>query len=187
MKIKILSAATAIVLALGTGAMAQMSRTAPPTVGGAPMYPSRNIVQNASQAKNLTTLVKAVQAAGLVQTLEGPGPFTVFAPTNEAFAALPPGTVQTLLEPQNKAELVKILTYHVVSGAYTSQVLERDLRATPGGKVSLKTVEGEPLIVSEEGGALMITDQKGGTARVTIPDVFQSNGVVMVIDKVLMP
>jgi uncharacterized surface protein with fasciclin (FAS1) repeats len=182
-KVKILSAAAVIVLASGAGAMAAMA----PMVGGAPMYPSRNIVQNAGHARNLTTLVAAVKAAGLVPTLEGPGPFTVFAPTNEAFAALPPGTVQTLLEPQNKAELTKILTYHVVPGDYTSQVLDRDIRATQGGKISLKTVEGEPLIVSEEGGALLITDRKGDTARVTIPDVYQSNGVVMVIDKVLMP
>lgn len=183
MKIKMLSAGAVIILAIGAGAAAQ----AAPMVGGAPMYPSRNIVQNASHAKNLTTLVAAVKAAGLVGTLEGPGPFTVFAPTNAAFAALPPGTVQTLLEPQNKGELVKILTYHVVPGRYTSQVLMQDLRQTPGGRVSLKTVEGEPLIISESGGRLMVTDAKGGTAEVTIADVYQSNGNVFVINKVLMP
>jgi uncharacterized surface protein with fasciclin (FAS1) repeats len=183
MNIKILSASAVIVLAIGTGAGAQTA----PMVGGAPMYPSRNIVQNASQAKNLTTLVAAVKTAGLVQTLEGPGPFTVFAPTNAAFAALPPGTVQTLLQPQNKAELTKILTYHVVPGRYTSQVLMQDLRQTPGGRISPKTVEGEPLIISANGGTLTVTDAKGGTADVIISDVLQSNGNVFVINKVLMP
>jgi uncharacterized surface protein with fasciclin (FAS1) repeats len=183
MNLKMLSATAMIALAIGGGAMAAMD----PMVGGAPMYPSRNIIQNAVHSKDHTTLVAAVKAAGLVQTLEGPGPFTVFAPTNEAFAALPPGTVQTLLKPENKAELTKILTYHVVPGRYTAQMLARDVRTTPGGRVSLKTVEGEPLIVSEDGNTLQITDQKGDTAQVTIPDVYQSNGVIMVIDKVLMP
>src|SRR5579885_661911 len=117
----------------------------------------------------------------------GTGPFTVFAPTNEAFAALPPGTVDSLLKPEKKDQLVKVLTYHVVPGRYDATTLIKDCRTTAGGRVSLKTVEGEPLIVSEKAGKLMITDAKGGVATVTIPDVFQSNGIIMVVDKVLMP
>ena len=158
-----------------------------PMVGGAPMYASKNIVQNAVNSQDHTTLVAAVRAAGLVSTLEEPGPFTVFAPTNEAFAALPAGTVQALLEPQNKAALTRILTYHVVPGRYDATTLEHDVRTTPGGRVLLKTVEGEPLVVSWGDNSLWITDRKGNTARVTIPDVYQSNGVIMVVDKVLMP
>jgi uncharacterized surface protein with fasciclin (FAS1) repeats len=150
------------------------------------MYPTKNIVENAVNSKDHTTLVAAVKAGGLVQTLEGPGPFTVFAPTNDAFAALPPGTVDTLVKPENKAELDKILTYHVVPGRYDKATLEQDIR-NAGGKVSLKTVEGEPLILSDNGGTLMVTDSKGGMAQVTIPDVYQSNGVIMVVNKVLMP
>ncbi|MGH7095377.1 MAG: fasciclin domain-containing protein [Stellaceae bacterium] len=178
----LLAAAAVLTLGLGGAAMA-----ADPMVGGSPMFASKNIIQNAVNSKDHTTLVAAVKAAGLVQTLEGPGPFTVFAPTNEAFAALPPGTVDNLLKPANKATLVKILTYHVVSGRYDKAVLMHDLQTTPGGKVSLKTVEGESLIVWQKNGTLMITDAKGGTAAVTIPDVFQSNGTIMVINKVLMP
>ena len=122
-----------------------------------------------------------------IPALESAGPFTVFAPTNEAFAALPSGAVDTLLKPENKGELTKILTYHVVPGRYTAAMLERDVRTTPGGRVSLKTVEGQPLIVSAAGDGLMVTDGKGDTAEVTIPDVYQSNGVIMVVNKVLMP
>ncbi|MGH7029451.1 MAG: fasciclin domain-containing protein [Stellaceae bacterium] len=183
MNIKLLSMTAVIAMALGAGAMAAMD----PMVGGAAMYPTKNIVQNAVNSKDHTTLVAAVKAAGLVPTLEGAGPFTVFAPTNDAFAALPPGTVQTLLEPQNKAELTKILTYHVVPGRYTAAMLDHDVHSAPGGRVSLKTVEGQPLIISAPDSALMVTDQKGDTAQVTIPDVYQSNGVIMVINKVLMP
>ncbi len=183
MNIKLMSMTAALSVTLGAGAMAAMD----PMVGGAAMYPTKNIVQNAVNSKDHTTLVAAVKAAGLVPTLEGAGPFTVFAPTNEAFAALPSGTVQTLLETQNKAELTKILTYHVVPGRYTAAMLEDDIQSTPGGRVSLKTVEGQPLIVSASGGDLMVTDQKGDTAEVTIPDVYQSNGVIMVISKVMMP
>ncbi|MGH7089919.1 MAG: fasciclin domain-containing protein [Stellaceae bacterium] len=183
MKTKLLAATVAVALGLGTAAMAQTD----PMVGGAAMYPSKNIIQNAVHSKDHTTLVAAVKAAGLVRTLEGPGPFTVFAPTNEAFAALPPGTVKTLLEPENKAELVKILTYHVVPGRWDAATLRHDVQTTAGGRVSLKTAEGELLTISEGGGALMVTDQKGNTARVTIPDVFQSNGVIMVVSTVLMP
>jgi uncharacterized surface protein with fasciclin (FAS1) repeats len=182
-KIRLLAATAAITLTLGGLAMAAMDSM----VGGAAMYPSKNIVQNAVNSKDHTALVAAVLAAGLVPTLEGPGPFTVFAPTNEAFAALPAGTVQTLLKPANKPELTKILTYHVVPGRYTAPMLEQDVANTSGGRVSLKTVEGQPLIVSETDGNLMITDQQGDTADVTIPDVYQSNGVIMVVNKVLMP
>ncbi|HXC92128.1 MAG TPA: fasciclin domain-containing protein [Stellaceae bacterium] len=183
MNIRLVGATAVIALSLGAGAVAAMD----PMVGGAAMYPSKNIVQNAVNSPDHTTLVAAVKAAGLVPTLEGPGPFTVFAPTNEAFAALPAGTVQTLLQPDNKAELAKVLTYHVVPGRYDAASLEHDVRTTPGGRVSLTTAEGEPLIVSWGDNSLWITDQKGDTARVTIPDVYQSNGVIMVVDKVLMP
>ncbi len=183
MNIRILSATAVIALTIGAGAMAAMD----PMVGGAPMYVSKNIVQNAVNSKDHTTLVAAVKAAGLVPTLESPGPFTVFAPTNEAFAALPSGAVDTLLKPENKGDLTKILTYHVVPGRYDAATLEHDVRATPGGKVSLKTAEGETLIVSAGDNSLWITDQKGNTAQVTIPDVYQSNGVIMVVNKVLMP
>jgi uncharacterized surface protein with fasciclin (FAS1) repeats len=183
MNIRLLSATAVIALTIGAGAMAAMD----PMVGGAPMLASRNIVQNAVNSKDHTTLVAAVKAAGLVPTLESAGPFTVFAPTNEAFAALPAGTVDTLLKPENRADLTKILTYHVVPGRYDAAMLEHDVQATPGGKISLKTAEGETLIVSWGDNSLWITDQKGNTARVTISDVYQSNGVIMVVDKVLMP
>jgi uncharacterized surface protein with fasciclin (FAS1) repeats len=183
MNIKLLSATAVIALTLGTSAIAAMD----PMVGGAPMYAEKNIVQNAVNSKDHTTLVAAVKAAGLVTTLESPGPFTVFAPTNEAFAALPPGTVDMLLKPENRADLTKILTYHVVPGRYDATTLDRDVQTTPGGRVSLKTADGELLTVSETGNILMVTDQKGDTAQVTIPDVFQSNGVIMVVNKVLMP
>jgi uncharacterized surface protein with fasciclin (FAS1) repeats len=158
----------------------------PVTVGGAPMYATKNIVQNAVNSKDHTTLVAAVKAAGLVDTLQSPGPFTVFAPTNEAFAALPAGTVDTLLKPENKPTLTKILTYHVVPGRLDSAALKQKVMAG-GGKAMLKTVEGETLTVTDPGGQLMVTDEKGRTAHVTIADVTQSNGVILVIDKVLMP
>jgi uncharacterized surface protein with fasciclin (FAS1) repeats len=157
------------------------------TVGGAPMYPSKNIIQNAVNSKDHTTLVAAVKAAGLVETLEGPGPFTVFAPTNEAFAKLPPGTVENLLKPENKATLVKILTYHVVAGRMTVAGLMKAVKAGEG-MAKLKTVEGEDLIVKEAGpGKLTVTDAKGDVAHVTIANVLQSNGVIHVIDMVLLP
>lgn len=155
-------------------------------VGGAAMYPTKNIVQNAVNSKDHTTLVAAVKAAGLVDTLSGPGPFTVFAPTNEAFNALPAGTVDTLVKPENKATLTKILTYHVVSGRYTASDLMA-LIAKGNGKASLTTVQGEPLTVMQSGKTLEVTDAKGGVAHVTIGDVLQSNGVIHVVDKVLMP
>lgn len=155
-------------------------------VGGSPMYASKNIIQNAMHSKDHTTLVAAVKAAGLVGSLEGPGPFTVFAPTNEAFDALPAGTVSTLLKPENKGELTEILTYHVVPGRLDSRTLDRDIRAG-GGQATLKTVQGETLTVRGSGGHLTVTDEKGDTARVTIPNVYQSNGVILVVNKVLMP
>ena len=156
-------------------------------VGGAPMYPSKNIVQNAVNSKDHTTLVAAVKAAGLVDTLQGAGPFTVFAPTNEAFAQLPKGTVATLLQPENRDKLVAVLTYHVVPGRMSAQDLA-DKVDQGGGKAMLKTVEGEDLIVQRRGRShLAVTDAKGDTAEITIPNVFQSNGVIHVINKVLIP
>lgn len=155
-------------------------------VGGAAMMPSRNIVQNASKSKDHTTLVAAVKAAGLATTLSGPGPFTVFAPTNEAFEALPDGTVKTLLKPANKAKLTKILTYHVVPGKMTSNDLEKAVKAGDG-KAELKTVEGDSITVMHNDGKWTVTDDKGNVADITIPDVMQSNGVIFVINKVLMP
>lgn len=148
-------------------------------VGGAPMYPSKNIVENAVNSKDHTTLVAAVKAAGLVDTLSSKGPFTVFAPTNAAFAKLPAGTVDTLVKPENKATLTKILTYHVVPGKLEAADL------TDGKK--LTTVEGEILTVKASGGKVMLMDAKGGTSTVTIPNVNQSNGVIHVVDTVLMP
>ena len=155
-------------------------------VGGAPMYPSKNIIENAVNSKDHTTLVAAVKAAGLVETLEGKGPFTVFAPTNEAFEKLPPGTVETLLKPENKATLVKILTYHVVSGKYTAADLMKMAKAG-GGKATLKTVEGDPLTISENGMKLFVSGEKSGVAQVTISNVNQSNGVIHVINTVVLP
>jgi uncharacterized surface protein with fasciclin (FAS1) repeats len=148
-------------------------------VGGAAMFPSKNIVQNAVNSKDHTTLVAAVKAAGLVDTLEGKGPFTVFAPTNAAFGKLPAGTVDTLVKPENKATLTKILTYHVVPGKLEASDL------TDGKK--LKTVQGEELTVKRSGDTVMIIDAKGGSSTVTIPNVNQSNGVIHVVDTVLMP
>jgi uncharacterized surface protein with fasciclin (FAS1) repeats len=177
------------VLACGpSAALAQMSmgQGHDPMVGGAAMYPSKNIVENAVNSKDHTTLVAAVKAAGLVDTLEGAGPFTVFAPTNEAFAKLPSGAVDTLLKPENKAQLVAVLTYHVVPGRLTAADLRRMVRMG-GGKASLTTVQGEPLTVTDMHGALSVTDTKGQVAHVTIGDVMQSNGVIHVVDTVLMP
>ena len=157
-----------------------------PMVGGAAMYPTKNIVENAVNSKDHTTLVAAVKAAGLVSTLEGPGPFTVFAPTNEAFDKLPAGTVDTLLKPENVHQLKKILTYHVVAGKLTSKDIAKQIKAG-GGKATLTTVEGGTLTAMMQGGNLVLTDEKGGTATVTIANVFQSNGVIHVVDTVLMP
>ena len=157
-----------------------------PMVGGAAMYSSKDIVDNAVNSADHTTLVAAVKAAGLVDTLKGPGPFTVFAPTNEAFAKLPAGTVDTLLKPENKDTLTKILTYHVVSGRMSVADLRKEIKAG-GGKAELKTVQGETLTATMDGGKIVLKDQKGGTATITIPNVYQSNGVIQVIDSVLQP
>jgi uncharacterized surface protein with fasciclin (FAS1) repeats len=183
--------ASAAVFALAAAAapapvLAQMSEKTV-TVGGAPMYPSKNIVQNAVNSKDHTTLVAAVKAAGLVDTLSGAGPFTVFAPTNEAFAKLPAGTVDTLLKPENKAMLTKILTYHVVPGRMTAVNLMKAVKDGEG-EAHLKTVAGADLSVKQAGpGKLTITDAKGDVATVTIADVLQSNGVIHVVDTVLLP
>ena len=176
------------VFASAVPAFAQMGdmAMADPMVGGAAMYPSKTIVENAVNSKDHTTLVAAVKAAGLVDTLSSPGPFTVFAPTNEAFDKLPPGTVDTLVQPENKAALTKILTYHVVAGRYTAMDLMRMVK-DGGGKAMLTTVEGAPLTVTQMGDHLMVTDAKGDVANITIGDVFQSNGVIHVVDTVLLP
>ena len=155
-------------------------------VGGAPMLASKDIIDNAVNSKDHTTLVAAVKAAGLVETLKGPGPFTVFAPTNAAFAALPAGTVDTLLKPENKAMLSGILTYHVVAGKMDAAALTKAI-AAGGGTATLKTVAGGNLTAKAAGGKVMVMDEKGGSATVTIADVYQSNGVIHVIDKVLLP
>ena len=155
-------------------------------VGGAPMYPTKNIVENAVNSKVHTTLVAAVKAAGLVDTLAGPGPFTVFAPVNKAFAKLPAGTVEDLLKPENKDKLTAVLTYHVVSGTMTAKDLMDAVKAG-GGKAELKTVQGGTLTVTKKGKSLNVTDEKGDVARVTQGDVLQSNGVIHVIDTVLIP
>jgi uncharacterized surface protein with fasciclin (FAS1) repeats len=155
-------------------------------VGGAPMFPSKNIVQNAVNSKDHTTLVAAVKAAGLVETLQTPGPFTVFAPTNEAFDMLPKGTVETLLKPENKGALTTVLTYHVLAGKYDAKELSKLIKAG-GGKAELKTVAGGKLWASMKGNKIMLTDEKGGMATVTIKNVYQSNGVIHVIDHVVLP
>ena len=157
-----------------------------PEVGGAAMFPTKNIVENAINSQDHTTLVAAVKAGGLVDTLEGVGPFTVFAPTNEAFAKLPAGAVDTLLKPENKAQLVKILTYHVVAGNVSSKDLLKMIK-TGGGKAELKTVSGGTLTATTMGGKILLTDEKGGMATVTVANVYQSNGVIHVIDSVLLP
>jgi len=180
-------AAVAIAASLGGmgPAFAQMNEKTV-TVGGAPMYPSKNIVQNAVNSKDHTTLVAAVKAAGLVDTLQSPGPFTVFAPTNDAFAKLPAGTVDTLLKPENKKTLTNVLTYHVVAGRLSAKDLLEKIK-DGGGKAMLKTVEGDQLTFEQKDGKLWIKDAKGGTAQVTIRNVMQSNGVIHVIDTVLLP
>ena len=155
-------------------------------VGGAAMYPSKNIIENAVNSKDHTTLVAAVKAAGLVETLSGAGPFTVFAPTNEAFAKLPAGTVDNLLKPENKATLVKILTCHVIAADATSDVVMKMIK-DDGGKHEVTTVGGCKLWLQQSGTMITVTDEAGGMATVTIADVKQSNGVIHVIDAVLLP
>ncbi len=155
-------------------------------VGGAAMYPSKNIIENAVNSKDHTTLVAAVKAAGLVETLQSAGPFTVFAPTNEAFAKLPAGTVETLVKPENKATLTKILTYHVVAGKMDSKALAKAIKAGHGTAV-LTTVQGGTLKAMMKGGKIMLMDEKGGVSTITIKNVYQSNGVIHVIDTLVMP
>jgi uncharacterized surface protein with fasciclin (FAS1) repeats len=169
-------------LAFATPGFAQK----PVTVGGAPMFANKTIVENAANSKDHTTLVAAVKAAGLADTLSSPGPFTVFAATDRAFAKLPDGTVQSLVQPGQKAKLTSILTYHVVPGRLTARDLTAAVRKG-GGEAELKTVQGETLTVMRAGKGLTITDAKGGKSRVTIADVRQSNGVLHVVDSVLMP
>jgi uncharacterized surface protein with fasciclin (FAS1) repeats len=157
-----------------------------PTVGGAPMMKTKDIIDNAVNSKDHTTLVAAVKAAGLVDTLKGPGPFTVFAPTNEAFDKLPKGAVDGLLKPGSKATLTKILTYHVVAGKQDAASIAKAIEAG-NGKATFKTVAGGILTASMEGNSVVLTDEKGGKSKVTIADVMQSNGVIHVVDTVLMP
>ncbi|WP_425519133.1 fasciclin domain-containing protein [Stenotrophomonas maltophilia] len=179
-----ITAAVGFAVLVSAGSSAFAANTV--MVGGAEMYPTRTICENAVNSKDHTTLVAAVKAAGLVDTLNGTGPFTVFAPTNGAFDKLPAGTVGTLVKPENKAQLTRILTYHVVPGNYSSAQLLADARKH-GGKASLKTVQGEPLTVALHDGKLWVIDARGGKAGISIADVNQSNGVIHVVDTVLMP
>ena len=165
---------------------AQTEKSDNPMVGGAAMYKTKDIVDNAVNSADHTTLVAAVKAAGLVDTLKSKGPFTVFAPVNSAFAALPAGTVETLLKPENKATLSKILTYHVVAGNMDSKAIAKAIKKG-NGKAALTTVAGGQLWASMSGSDLILTDEKGGTSKVTIADVRQSNGVIHVVDTIVMP
>ena len=183
MKKTFLAALAAVTLAI-TSLSAHAQKD--PTVGGATMYPTKTIVENAANSPIHKTLVAAVKAGGLIDTLNSTGPFTVFAPTDDAFAKLPPGTVETLVKPENKETLDKILTYHVVAGKISSKELAKMIKAG-GGKATLKTVQGEDLTATMSGSKIMLTDAKGGMATITTVDVFQSNGVIDVIDTVLMP
>jgi len=180
------TSAAALALAVASVAVVAPSHAANPMVGGAAMYENKNIVQNAMNSKDHTTLVSAVKAAGLVDTLSGPGPFTVFAPTNEAFAALPAGTVDTLMKPENKEKLATILKAHVVSGKMSGAEIMAKAKSMKDG-YQMKTVSGDTLTAMMDGQTLWIIDENGGKARVTIPDVNQSNGVIHVVDKVLLP
>jgi uncharacterized surface protein with fasciclin (FAS1) repeats len=170
-------------LTLGAGSLVAASN---PMVGGAAMYPTKNIVENAVNSKDHTTLVAAVKAAGLVDTLASKGPFTVFAPTNAAFAKLPAGTVDTLLKPENKGTLTAVLTYHVVAGKVSAAQLAAKVKAG-GGTATLTTVQGGTLSFAKHGKGYTVTDAKGNAANITIADVNQSNGVIHVIDGVLLP
>ncbi len=180
-----MSSCAAIIMLIAGGATAVQAKN--PMVGGAAMYPTKTIVENAVNSKDHTTLVAAVKAAGLVETLSGPGPFTVFAPTNAAFAKLPAGTVDTLLKPENREKLKSVLTYHVVPGRMTAMDIAAKAKAN-GGKAMLKTVQGEMLTAwKDKAGAWWLTDAKGGKSKITIANVMQSNGVIHVVDTVLMP
>nr|WP_298682235.1 fasciclin domain-containing protein [uncultured Dongia sp.] len=185
MKAKILGTLLACTIAAGCSSNAMM-KSENPMVGGAPMFASKNIVENAVNSKDHTTLVAAVKAADLVDTLQSPGPFTVFAPTNAAFDKLPAGTVETLVKPENKQMLTSILTYHVVPGTLDSNALMADIKAG-GGKAELTTVNGEKLTLMGMGNGITVTDEKGDVSKVTIADVYQKNGVIHVVDTVLLP
>jgi len=177
------------VLLLGVVAMAATSAMAgskAPVVGGQPMYPTKDIIDNAVNSADHTTLVAAVKAAGLVDTLKSAGPFTVFAPTNEAFAKLPAGTVDNLLKPENKDTLIKLLTYHVVAGRLSASDLRKQIQAG-NGTAELKTVSGGRLWAMMQGKNIVLKDEKGGMSTVSIPNVFQSNGVIHVVDSVVLP
>lgn len=186
LKILVASLATSLALASCASVDGYGTKMGNPMVGGAAMLASQDIIDNAVNSKDHTTLVAAVKAAGLVDTLKGPGPFTVFAPTNAAFDALPAGTVQTLLKPENKATLTSILTYHVVAGKLDAAALTRQIKAG-GGSAKLTTVAGGMLTAKAAGDGVTITDAKGNTANVTIANVYQSNGVIHVVDTVLLP
>ncbi len=183
---KLLASAVLAAGLVAVPSVAKLSESKTVMVGGAPMYPTKDIIDNAVNSKDHTTLVAAVKAAGLVETLKGPGPFTVFAPTNAAFAKLPAGTVDTLLKPENKGTLTSVLTYHVVAGAMDSKAIAAAIKAG-GGKAVLTTVQGQPLTAEMKGNKLVLVDAKGGVSTVTIANVYQSNGVIHVVDTVLLP
>lgn len=193
MKKLLIAAGVAALLSACAGGMSGSGMSGSPMsggssvmVGGAAMFPTKDIIDNAVNSKDHTTLVAAVKAAGLVDTLKTPGPFTVFAPTNAAFDALPAGTVATLLKPENKATLTKILTAHVVPGKLDAAALSQRVMAG-NGRANLTTVSGDALVVTASGSNIMVTDEKGGTAMVSIANVYQSNGVIHVVNKVLVP
>jgi uncharacterized surface protein with fasciclin (FAS1) repeats len=183
MKHKVAVLLLSIVAVAVTSAMAGSKN---PVVGGQEMYPTKDIIDNAVNSADHTTLVAAVKAAGLVDTLKGPGPFTVFAPTNEAFAKLPAGTVDNLLKPENKEMLTKVLTYHVVAGRLSAVDLRKMIQAG-NGHAELKTVSGGTLTAMMQGKNIVLKDEKGDISTVTIPNVFQSNGVIHVVDTVVLP
>ncbi|MBL7724938.1 MAG: fasciclin domain-containing protein [Chitinophagaceae bacterium] len=186
-QIKFAGLVLAAVLSLNSSfGQGNMSKEKTVEVGGAAMYPSKNIVENAMNSKDHTTLVAAVKAAGLVETLKSAGPFTVFAPTNDAFGMLPSGTVETLVKPENKAKLTSILTYHVVAGKLDAKSLEAKIKEGKG-TAELTTVAGGKLWVMKKDGKIWLKDEKGGMASITIKDVYQSNGVIHVIDHLVMP
>ena len=189
-KIRTMARATAVVALLASAgaysALPAFSAEMTVEVGGAPMYPSKNIIENAVNSKDHTTLVAAVKAAGLVETLQGKGPFTVFAPVNAAFEKLPAGTVENLLKPENKKALIGVLTYHVIPGKISAKEIMADAMKM-NGKAKYKTVEGEELTFSVDGKTVWVWDVSGNKAKVTIADVNQSNGVIHVIDTVLLP
>ena len=177
---------TLAIVLLALAATSALAGSKNPMVGGQEMYPTKDIIDNAVNSADHTTLVAAVKAAGLVDTLKGPGPFTVFAPTNEAFAKLPAGTVDTLLKPENKDMLTKILTYHVVAGRWGAAEIKKQIKEGHG-QATLKTVSGGTLTAMMQGDNIVLKDEKGDTSVITIPNVFQSNGVIHVVDTVLLP